>query len=100
MRRRIVWRYGDSSPIFGHLVAAVEPTGQGEMKIVTGFPVSAAMVAFASVYNRYLIEQYGYGYDRYAFAPSVNVSVIDDDGFFIAYDNIPDSILDINYYIM
>jgi hypothetical protein len=101
MRRRVVWRYGDSSPIFGHLVTAVDASGDGEIKIITGFPVSAAMVAFASSYNRYLIDQYstyGYGYDTYAWSPTVHVSAVDDDGFYVCYQNIAD-VLDINYYV-
>lgn len=97
MRRRIIWRYGDSPPIFGHLIAAVE--GDGEMKIIVGFPVSAVEVAFSKIYNRYLIDTIGYGYEHHAFAPEVYVSSIDDDGFTVCYKNIPES-LDINYFLM
>lgn len=100
MRRRIVWRYGDSSPVFGHLVTSVDPSGDGEIKIITGFPVSAAIVSFASSYNRWLIDQYqyGYGYENYSFSPTVHVSAVDDDGFYVCYQNIAD-LLDINYYV-
>lgn len=97
MRRRINWRNGDSAPIFGHMVTYVE--GDGELKIVTGFPASAAEVAFSKIYNRFLIENYGYGYDNYAFAPEVYVVALEDDGITIAYKNIVDS-LDVNYFIM
>ncbi len=97
MRRRINWRNGDSSPIFGNLVASVQ--GTGELKITTGFPSSAAEVAFSKIYNRFLVENYGYGYDQYAFSPEVFVVALEDDGVTIGYRNIVDS-LDINYFIM
>jgi hypothetical protein len=96
MRRRIIWRYGDSPPIFGNLVAAVE--GNGTLKVFVGFPVSAAEVAFSRIYNRYLIEQYGYDYEKYAFAPECYVQSVDDDGFTICYKNITDS-LEVNYFV-
>lgn len=97
MKRRIIWRFGDSAPIFGHLVAAVE--GDGEVRILVGFPVSAAEVAFSKIYNRYLVDTFGYDYQEYAFAPEVFVSAIDDEGFTVCYKNIPES-LDINYFVM
>jgi hypothetical protein len=97
MRRRIIWRYGDSPPVFGNLVAAV--SGDGMMKVVTGFPVSAAEIAFSKLYNRYLIDQFGYGYDSYAFSPEVFVTSVDDDGFTLCYKNIPET-LDVNYLAM
>lgn len=97
MRRRIVWRNGDSPPVFGHIVSAVDPSGDGEIKIVVGFPVSSAMVAFASSANRFLKDYYG-TVAEYAYAPSVVVSAIDDDGFSVCYRNIADS-LDINYFV-
>ncbi len=97
MRRRIIWRFGDSPPIFGHLIVAVE--GDGELKVVIGFPVSAAEVAFSKIYNRFLIESVGYNYGTHAFAPEVFVSSIDDDGFMVCYKNIPES-LDINFFAM
>ena len=97
MRRRIVWKYGDSPPLYGHIVAALE--GSGLMYVATGFPVSAAEVAFSKSYNRWLIETYGYDYQKYAFAPEVYVVSLDDDGFTVAYRNIPDT-LEINYFVM
>jgi hypothetical protein len=97
MRRRIIWRFGDSPPIFGHLVAAVQ--GDGELRIVIGFPVSAAEVAFSKIYNRFLNEQFGYGYETYAFAPEVYVSSLDDTGFTVCHKNIPET-LDINFFVM
>lgn len=97
MRRRIIWRFGDSPPIFGHLVAAVE--GDGELKVVVGFPVSSVQVSFSKVYNRYLLDTLGYDYAIHAFAPEVSVSAIDDDGFTVCYKNIPES-LDINYFVI
>lgn len=97
MRRRIVWRYGDSQPIFGNLIAAV--TGSGELKVLVGFPVSAAEIAFSRNYNSYLIQSLGYNYQGYAFAPEAYVSSVDDDGFTVCYKNIPDT-LDINYFVM
>jgi hypothetical protein len=97
MRRRIVWRFGDSPPIFGHLVAAVE--GDGEIRLVLGFPVSSVEVSFSKIYNRYLIDTLGYDYQNFAFAPEVFVDSIDDEGFTVCYRNIPES-LDINYFAM
>lgn len=97
MRRRIIWKYGDSAPIYGHLVVQLE--GDGECRVVVGFPVSAAEVAFSKGYNRYLIETYGYNYQHYAFAPEVYVSSVDDESFTIHYNNIADS-LEVNYFIM
>ena len=97
MRRRIIWRYGDSPPVFGNLVAAIE--GDGELKIYTGFPVSSAQVSFSKIYNRYMIDKYGYEYQTYAFAPEVFVTEVDDDGFTVCYKNITDS-LNINYFVM
>lgn len=97
MRRRIIWKYGDSAPLYGHLVAAVE--GDGDLRVIVGFPVSAADVAFSKNYNRYLINTFGYDYQEYAFAPEVYVSSIDDEGFTITYRNIPDA-LEINYFLM
>jgi len=102
MRRRITWRYGDSAPVFGHLIVSASGTdvlGDGELKIVTSFPVSAAEVAFSKIYNRYLVDAYGYDYQNYAFAPECYVKSVDDDGFTICYANIPDT-LDINYFVM
>jgi hypothetical protein len=97
MRRRIIWKFGDSPPCFGHLIAAVE--GDGELRLVTGFPVSAAEVAFSKSYNRWLIDTFGYDYQNYAFAPEIYVSGTDDEGVTFTYRNIPDS-LEINYFIM
>ena len=97
MRRRIIWNYGDSPPLYGHLIAAVE--GDGDLRVIVGFPVSAAEVAFSKSYNRYLINTFGYDYQQYAFAPEIYVSSIDDEGFTITYRNIPDA-LEINYFIM
>lgn len=83
--------------MFGHLVAAVE--GDGELRIVTGFPVSSVQVAFSKSYNRYLIDTFGYDYQHYAFAPEVYVCTVDDEGFTICYKNIADA-LEINYFVM
>ena len=97
MRRRIIWKFGDSPPIYGHLIAAVE--GDGNLRIIVGFPVSAAEVAFSKQYNRFLIETFGYDYQKHAFAPEVFVSSVDDEGFTLNYRNIPEA-LEINYFIV
>ena len=97
MRRRIVWKYGDSQPAYGHLVAAVE--GDGSLQVTVGFSVSSVMVAFSKNYNRFLIDTFGYDYEKYAFAPEVYVESVDDTSFTITYKNIPDS-LEINYFLM
>ena len=97
MRRRIIWKYGDSPPIYGHLIAAIK--GDGQLRMVVGFPVSAAEVAFSVSYQRWLIDTFGYNYEKYAFAPEVYVSSTDDEGFTMTYRNIPES-LEINYYVV
>lgn len=97
MRRRIIWKYGDSAPLYGHLVTAIE--GDGEMRIIVGFPVSSAQVSFSKSYQRFLIDTFGYDYQEYAFAPEVYVSSVDDEGFTVTYRNIPDA-LEINYLLM
>jgi hypothetical protein len=97
MRRRIIWKFGDSPPIYGHLVAALE--GDGEMRIIVGFPVSSAEVAFSKQYNRFLIDTFGYDYEEYAFAPEVYVTATDDESFTVTYRNIPEA-LEINYFVM
>lgn len=97
MRRRIVWRYGDSPPVFGNLIAAIE--GDGELRVYTGFPVSSAEVAFSKIYNRYMIDQFGYEYGAYAFGPEAYVSEVHDDGFTICYKNIVDALC-VNYFVM
>jgi hypothetical protein len=118
MRRRIIWRYGDSPPIFGHLICSVNecsanvpaecnPTpgdsyghvGDGELKITVGFPVSAAEVAFSKMCGQSLTDMFGYDYQNCANAPEVYVGSIDDDGFTVCFRNIPDT-LDINYFVM
>lgn len=95
MRRRIVWRYGDSPPIYGNLVAAV--SGDGDIRIIVGFPVSSATVAFSRIYkDSTSAPQYGYPHGT---EPEVYVNNVDDEGFTVTYKNIPDT-LDINYYVM
>jgi len=94
MRRRIIWKYGDSSPIYGRLIAAVE--GDGELRVVVGFPVSAAEVAFSISMEQWFTDPYGYGYGSDLVAEAY-VGSVDDEGFTIIYKNIPGS-LEINYY--
>lgn len=95
MRRRIIWKYGDSPPVYGHLVASV--SGDGYLRVIVGFPVSAAEVAFSVSYQRWLIDTFGYDYEKYAFAPEIYVDSVDDEGFTLRYSNVPES-LEINYY--
>lgn len=97
MRRRIIWKFGDSAPLFGHLVVAIE--GDGDMRVVVGFPVSSATVSFSKSYNRWLKDTFGYDYQEHAFAPEVYVTGTDDEGFTVHYRNIPDA-LEINYFVM
>jgi hypothetical protein len=94
MRRRIDWKKGDSSPLSGHLVTAVD--GSGTLKVTVGFPVSAAQVSFASAY-----QDFGpsYSYLGSGLDPEVYVSSLEEDGFVITYFNIPVA-LDVNYFVM
>lgn len=95
MRRRILWRYGDSPPIYGHLIADAQ--GTGELRILVGWPVSSAVVAFSRIYEispSLPEQQYPTGNE-----PEVYISGIDDEGFTVTYKNIPDT-LDINYHVM
>lgn len=95
MRRRILWKNGDSPPIYGNLIAAVQ--GDGDLRIIVGFPVSSATVAFS---RQYAITpeppQYQYPMGT---EPEVFVKEVDAEGFTVTYKNIPDS-LDINYFVM
>jgi hypothetical protein len=97
MKRRIIWKYGDSAPLYGQIIAAVE--GDGELDITVGFPVSSVEVAFSKSYNRYLVNTFGYDYEKYAFAPEVTVSSVNSEGFVLSYRNIPES-LEVNYFVM
>jgi len=94
MRRRVLWKYGDSSPIYGNLIASVQ--GDGELKILVGFPVSSATVAFSRIYDENIMPEHAYPYGT---EPEVYVTSVDDDGFTVAYKNIPDT-LDVNYFAM
>jgi hypothetical protein len=94
MRRRINWSLGDSAPLSGHLVTAVD--GSGTIKVTLGFPVSAATVAFASAYTDMGAS---YSYLGSGDDPEVYVESMDEDGFTIAYFNIPVA-LDVNYFVM
>jgi hypothetical protein len=94
MRRRVLWKYSDSSPIYGNLIASVQ--GDGELKILVGFPVSSATVAFSRIYDVDHTPHYGYPHGN---EPEVYVTSVDDDGFTVAYKNIPDT-LDVNYFAM
>jgi len=60
MIRRIIWKNGDSSPIYGHLVIYVQ--GDGTLHVPTGFEVSSATVAFSKQYVDFLQDEYGYGF--------------------------------------
>ncbi len=94
MRRRINWQKGDSAPLSGHLVEAVD--GSGTLKVTVGFPVSAAQVAFASAYQDFGAS---YSYLGSGDDPEVYVSALEDDGFVVTYFNVPIA-LDINYFVM
>ena len=94
MRRRIAWKYGDSPPLYGHLIAAVE--GSGLMYVATGFPVSAAEVAFSKEFNQSNPGPFSYNY--LPLGAEVYVDSVDDGGFTIAYNNV-DS-LEVNYFVM
>lgn len=92
MIRRINWANGDSAPVYGHITASVD--GTGELRIVLGFPVTSAQVSFARSYFYSDLYDYGHG-----FPPECYVSGVDDEGFTVTYTHIPDY-LDINYMAM
>jgi deoxyribose-phosphate aldolase len=94
MKRRIVWKLGDSSPDTANLVLNV--SGTGSVQVTTGFPASGVEVAFSRTYLQKLTDAYGNELDIFIEVESVN-----DTGFVLAYTNVPDDLpLEINYFAM
>ena len=93
MRRRIIWKLGDSSPDWSYMSINVE--GTGTIQIPTGFSVSAATVSFARTYLDLILDTYG-NTDL-----TIKVDSVNSTGFVLSYDNIPSGIpLEINYFAM
>lgn len=94
MIRRIIWKLGDSCPDWANL--SLNISGSGTMQISTGFSTSSAVVAFARTYLDKILDTYGSTSDL-----SISVEEVNDTGFVLKYDNIPDTLpLEINYYAM
>jgi len=94
MKRRIIWKLGDSSPDWANL--SLNISGSGTMQIVTGFSTSAAQVSFSRTYLDKILNTYGSTLDL-----SISVSSVNATGFVLEYSDIPDSLpLEINYLAM
>jgi hypothetical protein len=92
MIRRVNWKLGDSSPDAYNL--SINVSGSGTIQISTGFDTSTAMVAFSRTYMEQVLDSYGQPADLFIEVDSVN-----DDGFLLAYENVPSGIpLEISYY--
>jgi len=91
MKRRIVWKLGDSNPEASYL--SLNVSGSGTMQISTGFSTSSVGVSFARTYLDKILDTYGSTLDL-----RVSVSEVNSTGFVLQYENIPDSLpLEINY---
>jgi hypothetical protein len=91
MRRRIIWKLGDSSPDWANL--SMNISGSGEIQITTGFSTSAAQVSFSRTYLDKILDTYGSTLDL-----SISVASVNDTGFMLSYENVPESLpLEINY---
>ena len=91
MRRRIIWKLGDSSPDWANV--SLNVSGSGTVQIVTGFSVSAASVSFARTYLDKILDTYGSTMDL-----QISVDSVNDNGFVLKYENIPTELaLEINY---
>ena len=91
MRRRIIWKLGDSNPDTANL--SLNVSGTGSIQIETGFSTSAAIASFARTYLDKVMDAYGGTLDL-----RINVDSVNDTGFVLAYENIPTTLpLEINY---
>ena len=94
MKRRIIWKLGDSSPDWANL--SLNISGSGQIQITTGFSTSAAQVSFSRTYLDKILDTYGSTLDL-----SISVESVNDTGFILNYENIPESLpLEINYFAM
>lgn len=94
MRRRIIWKLGDSCPDWSYI--SLNISGSGEIQINTGFSTSAAQVSFSRTYLDKILDTYGSTLDLFISVDSVN-----DAGFVLKYENIPNDLpLEINYFAM
>jgi hypothetical protein len=94
MIRRINWKKGDSSPDSANL--SLNVNGSGTAQIYTGFDTSSVVVAFSRTYEERILDAYGQMLDLFIEVESVN-----EDGFVLAYENIPNDIpLEITYFAM
>jgi len=94
MQRRIIWKLGDSSPDWANL--SLNISGSGTLQVTTGFSTTSAIVAFSRTYLDKILDTYGSTLDL-----SISVDSVNDTGFVLAYENIPESLaLEINYFAM
>jgi hypothetical protein len=91
MKRRIIWKLGDSSPESSY--ASLNVSGTGTINIETGFNTSSVSVSFARTYLDKILDTYGSTLDL-----RISVDDVNDTGFVLSYENIPTSLpLEINY---
>lgn len=102
MRRRYDLARSDNF-MYTAKVSYVTPTESGMVKVVTGFPVTKATVAFATLpLPSESLESESSSSSEVALGgelPRIYVSSYADDGFVVTYENIPASIgfIEFNY---
>lgn len=98
MIRRYDLTRSDNVPYSGKI--AYVCSGAGTFKVYTGFQVSSAMVSFAAIPISYS-DMSSSSSEDYTdiMPPKVYVYSYEDDGFIIAYENIPDDLgyIEVNY---
>lgn len=114
MRRRYDLRRSDNF-MYTDKVSYV-CSGNGTLKVVTGFPVTSATVAFATIPWESVDGDYSSsssssfdsssgssetagGGDTFATLPRIYVSSYEDDGFVVSYEGIPEDVgfIEFNY---
>ena len=94
MKRRVIWKLGDSCPDWASL--SLNISGSGTIQITTDFSVSSAVVSFGRTYLDKILDTYGSTLDL-----SISVQEVNETGFVLKYDNIPETLpLEINYLAM
>ena len=102
MRRRYDLARSDNF-MYTAKVSYVTPTESGTVKVVTGFPVTRATVAFASIPLPFPVTESESSSSSETVAstenPRIYVSSYEDDGFVVTYEYIPSSVgyIEFNY---